>query len=324
MIRLLTSKIFKLALNLLMFKKSRRRLVVLTYHRVKQENDPLQTDDISVDHFEIHIRVLSSFFCILRLDEAVEKLTQGSLPAGAICITFDDGYANNHDIAFPVLRKYNVPAVFFIANGFLNGGCMWNDVVIEAIRRTSKAELDLTSIDLDVYRIDSVKKKAAAIELLLNQLKYRPTEKRWQDVNKLANLAEVDIPTDLMMTNDQIRNLHNSGMEIGGHTINHPILTQIDTKQANNEIATNKKQLENLIGNSIVSFAYPNGRPMRDYNEEHIKILKNCGYVAAVTTSWGAATSNIDLFQIPRITSWDKSSLKLILRIVKTYMEKSG
>jgi peptidoglycan/xylan/chitin deacetylase (PgdA/CDA1 family) len=201
---------------------------------------------------------------------------------------------------------------------------MWNDIVIESVRRTEKPELDLSAIGLGVYLINSVADKAQAVESILKQIKYRPMQQRLQDVRQLADIAGVTIPTDLMMTDTQVRNLHDSGMEIGGHTMNHPILTQISAGQAREEIGTNKQQLETIVGLPITSFAYPNGQPERDFDQTHIQMLKDCGYQAAVTTAWGSATQHCDPYQIPRIGSWDQSAIKLVLRVIKAYFENPG
>ncbi|MBN1378920.1 MAG: polysaccharide deacetylase family protein [Gammaproteobacteria bacterium] len=324
MIDIILGRLLRLIIRVSLLIQGKNRLVVLTYHRVKQEDDPLQPDDMNVGQFERHIKALSAFYRVLKPEEAVTRLRKNTLPAGAVCITFDDGYANNYDIALPVLLKYRAPAIFFIAGSFINGGCMWNDIVIESIRRTKNTVLDLSVIGFDSFAIKTIEEKASAIEAILNQLKYRPMQQRLKNVKQLANIAGVTTPTDLMMSDEQIRNLHEHGMEIGGHTMNHPILTQISTEQARDEISTNKKQLESLVGEQITSFAYPNGKPDQDYKQEHIELLKECGYQSAFTTAWGSAKQNGDPYQIPRISSWDGSGLKLALRVLKTFFETPG
>ena len=113
---------------------ARARLSVLIFHRVLPEPDPLFPDEMHARRFDVLCGWLTSWFKVLPLDEAVARLKAGTLPARAVCITFDDGYADNHHVALPILRRHGLVATFFIATGFLDGGRMWNDTVIEAIR----------------------------------------------------------------------------------------------------------------------------------------------------------------------------------------------
>ena len=123
----------------------RGRLTVLIFHRVRPEPDPLFPRELDAAAFRERLSWLRAWFNVLPLDDAVDALARGSLPVRAAAITFDDGYADNHDVALPILREMGVPATFFIATGFLDGGRMWNDTVIEAIRRTPKPMLDLSA-----------------------------------------------------------------------------------------------------------------------------------------------------------------------------------
>ena len=112
----------------------RASLCVLIYHRVRSSGDKLDTWNPSAEEFERQMALLSSCFEPLRLTEAIERLESRSLPRGAVAVTFDDGYADNFEVALPILRRHRVPATFFISTGYLDGGRMWNDTVVEAVR----------------------------------------------------------------------------------------------------------------------------------------------------------------------------------------------
>ena len=114
----------------------RARLSVLIFHRVLPRPDPLFPGVIDAAGFDAICRWVKGWFNVLALDDAARRLRDGSLPERALAITFDDGYADNHDVALPILLRHGLPATFFIATGFLDGGRMWNDTVIESIRRT--------------------------------------------------------------------------------------------------------------------------------------------------------------------------------------------
>ena len=112
----------------------KQRLSILIYHRVLQSPDPLRPGEPIVDEFRQRMNLLRRYFNPLPLVEAIDRLQAGELPERAVCVTFDDGYADNESVALPILKKSGIPATVFVATGFLNGGQMWNDTVIESIR----------------------------------------------------------------------------------------------------------------------------------------------------------------------------------------------
>jgi len=132
---------------------TRGRLSILIFHRVLAETDPLFPGEPNAAQFDKLCAHLRARFEVLPLSEAVTRLQQGSLPAGALAITFDDGYADNLSIAAPILRKHHLPATLFIATGYLDGGCMWNDKLIEAFRSTRNSEIDLRDLGLETYSV---------------------------------------------------------------------------------------------------------------------------------------------------------------------------
>ena len=114
------------------------RLTVMIFHRVLKEPDPLLPSEPDEQQFEARMRAVRAWFNVLPLAEAIGRLQAGALPARPLAISFDDGYADNFEVALPVLRKLGLPATFFVATGFLDGGCMWNDTVIETVRRSGE------------------------------------------------------------------------------------------------------------------------------------------------------------------------------------------
>src|SRR5262245_15955149 len=122
------TKAFRWLASVLSALPGRRALLILTFHRVLPEPDTL-LDDPSAAAFAELVDLFASLFRPLTVHEAVARLRAGELPPRSICITFDDGYANNCEVALPILHSKGVPATFFVSTGFLGGGCMWNDVV---------------------------------------------------------------------------------------------------------------------------------------------------------------------------------------------------
>lgn len=299
----------------------RGQLLILFYHRVLPEPDPFRPDDVDAASFDWHVATLARYFNVLPMGEALEKLQRGALPARAACVTFDDGYVDNLEIALPILERWGVPATFFLTTGFLDGALMWNDRVIEAIRHTDKSRLELGELGLESYNVDSLERRCHTAISVIRKLKYLPVSERNVAVSRVQEAAVVDMTDRLMMSAEEIEQLAEAGMEIGGHTVSHPILARITDDEAGAEISSNKGLLEEITGRRIALFAYPNGVPGVDYLAQHVQLVREAGFEAAVSTAWGAVGQDYDRYQLPRVMPWDNSQVRFQLRLVRSYME---
>ncbi|MEN6585489.1 MAG: polysaccharide deacetylase family protein [Sulfuricella sp.] len=302
---MLVNSVYKFIGNRLSPAGTRARLSILIYHRVLAETDPIFPNEVTAQLFDAQMARLKLVFNVLPLQEAVNKLNAGTLPARAACITFDDGYADNFTLATPILKKHGLHATFFIATAYLNGGRMFNDTVIEAIRHSSSDEIDLSTLGLGRYDVDNPQAKRDAINKILPKLKYLPLNQREDKVDELAHMvSDIPLANDLMMTTEQLKALHAAGMGVGGHTSHHPILATLDDAALRQEIAEGKEFLETTLGERMALFAYPNGKPDTDYLPRQVSIVRELGFDAAVSTQHGVATQTSDLFQLPRFTPW--------------------
>lgn len=294
------------------------RLLVLIFHRVLESPDPLRGGEVDTATFRWQMQLLREHFNVLPLDQAIDGIADGSLPRRAACITFDDGYADNVSLALPILKELGLPATFFIATGFLDGGRMWNDTVIEAIRG-APGELDLVDLGLQRYSLDSDAERRAAVADVLGSIKYHALGERESIAAAIAERGGASLPTDLMMSGGDVAALADAGMTIGGHTVNHPILKNLPIAEARAEILDGKARLEKLAGKPVTVFAYPNGKPGEDYERREIDLLRDCGFAGAVTTAWGVGSIGGDLFQLPRFTPWDRTPNRFVLRLLHNY-----
>ena len=292
-------------------------LSILIYHRVLARPDPLFPGEVDAALFERQLRLLKRFYAPLPLAEAVQRLQDGSLPARAACITFDDGYADNAQVALPLLQRHGLHATFFIATGYLDGGQMWNDTVIEAVRQAPAPVLDLRALGLDCLPVAELAQRRAAIATLLGQLKYLPFDRRQQLAMQIRRQAGATAGAPAMLSTAQLRQLHAAGMELGAHTVSHPILSTLPEQEARLDIANGKHQLESLIQAPVTLFAYPNGKAGRDYGASHVAMVHSLGFKAAVATDWGVARpgAGLDLLQLPRFTPWDRGRLAFLWRL---------
>lgn len=293
------------------------RLSVLIFHRVLPAPDPLFPDEMHAARFDELCRWLAAWFNVLPLDQAVQRLQAGTLPARAACITFDDGYADNHHVGMPILQRHGLTATFFIATGFLDGGRMWNDTIIETVRACQAPELDVSALGLGSHALSSVAEQQAAIAALIGHIKYRPVAERITLTEEIAGYAKVQLPQNLMMTSAEVKAMRHAGMQIGAHTVSHPILAKLTDAQAGVEIGDSKRFLQQLLGERITVFAYPNGKPGEDYSSQSVEVVRSLGFDAAVSTQWGISRMGDDPLQIKRFTPWDKTRLRFGMRLLR-------
>lgn len=298
---------------------ARGRLSVLTFHRVLPGPDPLFPELPDAASFEAQMRWVRSWFNVVPLQQGIDSLHAGTLPSRALAITFDDGYADNEEIAAPVLRRLGLCATFFVSTGFLDGSCMWNDQVTEAIRRCRTDEMNLESLGLKRYRVATVAERQRTIISLVLDVKHFEAERRRELVAAIEASTGSQAPKGLMMSPEQVRKLRQMGMQVGAHTVSHPILTRLSAQAALGEIADSKKHLEDLLRERVDLFAYPNGMPRRDYAAEHVQMVRECGFTAAVTTAQGAASAASDRFQLPRFAPWDRDRLRYGARLLANF-----
>ena len=290
------------------------KLSILQYHQVLSQPDPLMRGLITADNFEWHMKLISRYFTPLSLSSAIDLLQKNSLPANAICVTFDDGYQNNLSVALPILEKYNIPATIFIATGFSEGNTMWNDKVYHLFRDASRASLLLNGQDVELGDYDQ---RRQLLKELIDQLKYLPIETRNSELKKIYDENQIEPQKDLMLSPEEIAALAAKGIEIGAHTVNHPILAVLDEDQQFEEIAQCKRQLESWAGKPVLHFAYPNGIPNQDFTETTVNIVRNLGFKSAVATRKGVSTRESCIFKLHRFTPWDKTPLRFHLRLVQ-------
>jgi peptidoglycan/xylan/chitin deacetylase (PgdA/CDA1 family) len=300
------------------------RLSILIFHRVLAAPDALFPEEPDAAQFEALMAHVAARFRVLPLSDAIDALRHGTLPSRALAITFDDGYADNLSIALPILQRHRVPATVFVASGYLDGGAMWNDLVIEALRTTARDTLDLATIGLGRFTLDSTAARRHAIDAILAHLKYLPQAEREAHARRTLDLAAVDAPHGLMLTRPALAALAAAGVGIGAHTVTHPILARLDADAARREIAVSKHDLEAVAGKPVRLFAYPNGKPARDYTPEHVRMVAAAGFTAALSTAPGVARRDADVYQLPRFTPWSRKPLRFDLMMLRNLRQRDA
>lgn len=294
---------------------SRGKLSILLFHKVPDRADPLTPNELSVEQFNGVLDFLAETCNVLPLQEGIQALGQRNLPARSVCLTFDDGYVEWETNVAPALKRRALPATFFVCTEQLDGIPLWHERIIAAVRALPAQEAKLPFGFAKYRDLSALKSRVSLIAELQERLKYVSLPERMLAIQMLEAQAQSELIYPPQFNADSVRLLHSQGFDIGAHTIRHPILNECSHKESKQEIGRSREQLESIIGGKVSHFAYPNGRPLRDYRREHIDIVKACGYIAAVATGGGAANSQSDPFQLPRFTPWSASGSRLALQL---------
>lgn len=295
----------------------RNRVCVINYHRVLPSPEPLLASEPDVHTFRWHMELLARCFHVMPLQDALRAVALGKVPQRTVCITFDDGYRSIHELALPVLREFGLPATVFVTSGYIGQGSMWNDRIIDAVQTLPDGQLDLEDIGLGTYPLRNIAERKHSLELLIERSKYLPPAARDNLADRLDRLTVRAVPHDPMLTREMIIDLQRHGIDIGAHTVSHPILTSLDDEDARREIAGGKAQLEAILDKPVRLFAYPNGKAGKDFDARHVAMVRKAGFDAAFTTAAGSFGRGHDLFQLPRSRPWDGAPLTFGLRLLR-------
>jgi glycosyltransferase involved in cell wall biosynthesis/peptidoglycan/xylan/chitin deacetylase (PgdA/CDA1 family) len=277
---------------------------VLMFHKVPPGPDALVPSELTLAEFTSVIDFVDEHFEVLPLHDVVADMRRGKLRKGAACITFDDGYADWMGGAVPYLLKKKLHATFFLTTGQFDGTPMWHERVAHALRDFARPALDIPRLGMLQVPAATLEQRRRLRQQIEDLLKYMPVDEREDILAQLESDCGVRMADVARMPAADARQIHNLGFAIGTHTSRHPILNLCDDEEAYREIAEARESLAHLIGGPVASFAYPNGKPVKDFSARHIDMVRRAGYDFAVTTALGRAGAATPVFEIPRFTPW--------------------
>ena len=281
---------------------------VLMYHRIHPERAWL---NVSPEDFLWQMRLIKAFFTPISLGELVDCLRSGRLlPSRAVVITFDDGYRDNYEKAFPILRRLGIPATFFVTTGLIERpGYFWWDQV----RLGLKDEAQILEAWPEMREELAGLAHPQRVERVTERLKQIPHDRARRILERIClPVAPAEPET---MTWSQIREMVRAGMEVGSHTVSHPILAQQTREEVEWEVRHSKTVLEQQLGCPVEHFAYPNGRPC-DLQPDLPRILEEAGYLSACTTVERFVGAHSSVYGLERLgVSGFDPPVKFLLRL---------
>lgn len=282
----------------------RRGVLVFNYHRIGDDAASQPYDralwSASVDGFDAQVGHLARGFDVISprdLDYAL-----GDRKGRYALITFDDGYLDNYALAYPILRRHQVPAAFFIATGFIDKPSLpWWDEICWLLRTSPHAKIPLSPwISQPLHLKPDCN---SAIALMLARYKSLPSSDAEAMLHALRAAAGVRHPDNVdghWMNWDMIREMARGGMTIGGHTVNHPVLSRMPKEQQYREISGCAARLKAEVGCDMEYFAYPVGN-RTSFNEDTRACLEAMNVRHAFSYYGGYATQASPRYDIPRV-----------------------
>lgn len=267
-------------------------LPILAYHRVVEETDinspafPFEELNVSSfsHEFERQMEFISRRFRTITFSDLKKHVNgvKGELPLNPIIITFDDGYKDNHTIAFPILKKFGLKAVFFPVTSLVGGRFMEIERLSYSVKTSAIKELDLSDAGLGRLSLRTWPDRVRAKNVLTHELRRHGEQARSRLADLLFERLGAELPPCLgarmMLDWSEIREMADCGMEIGSHSASHPILSRISDERLREEVEGSRKELESRIGTEVCAFSYPAGGKI-EYVGEKVKLaVKEAGY----------------------------------------------
>ena len=284
-------------------------------------------------YFAEHLKILRQYVRPIRLQELSQALIDGNLPDRSVAVTFDDGYADNFHNAKPALERYDVPATFFLTTSYIgrNDEMWWDELDRILLVPAALPKSLRLSINGDTYNLKLTKRtfhynkvpsgrpgywrvwgnpRHRLCRLLRKLLRPLPEDERREVLDKLsawAGLKPVPSLAHRFLSLQEVVALDQGEMvEIGAHTMTHPVLAALPTASQRSEILGSKIRLQEVLGRPVTSFAYPYGS-RSDYTAETVSIVKEEGFTCACSNFAGLIEQSTERFQLPRfsVLNWN-------------------
>jgi peptidoglycan/xylan/chitin deacetylase (PgdA/CDA1 family) len=291
-------------------------LRVLTYHRIDEATRRPWLDpgliSASPKDFAKQMAYLASEYQIVSMSDvlaAVKTRNIKDLPPRAILVTFDDGYCDFEEQAWPILRRYKIPATLFVPTAYPDHPertFWWNDLY-QALHNTHhKGKLN-TSIGM--FSLSDTDSRNHAYQRLKNHLKTLPHTEATLTVSELCDLLDVPRALNNILGWNTLRKLQQEGLTLGAHTRTHPLLNRIPLHKARDEVLSSFDDLQREIGSVLPIFAYPGG----GFTNEVVSMLQREGVALAFTTKRGINhIPHIAPLRIQRINVGGRTSLPVL------------
>jgi peptidoglycan/xylan/chitin deacetylase (PgdA/CDA1 family) len=286
-------------------------LRILAYHRVAELRDTPAVDSRGVSAtpavFARQMQHLARYYDVIGMPQFLNAVENGRpLPKRAVLITFDDAYADFATIAWPILKRFRLPATMFVPTAYPDHRerAFWWDKLYQAFNATAKSEL--CRIPFGPLPLRSSEEKRRSLRMVQDYCTTIPDDEAMGLIDCVCSeLAKGLVYYGSVLSWDQLRRLAHEGLTLGSHTRTHPIMTRVTPARMREEIRASQKDLKREIGAAVPIFCYPNG----DHDDSVVSILKDEGILLGFTTLSGEnKTQSLDLLRLRRVVITPRTS----------------
>jgi peptidoglycan/xylan/chitin deacetylase (PgdA/CDA1 family) len=265
---------------------------ILGYHRIidvpVEDEYPYDVELVScgVAAFALQMRHLRDHWRPISLPYLMELVDAGKPPPpGAVVVTFDDGFSDCYENAFPVLHEMKIPATVFVTTEYIDRqSTIWYEQLSHAVLTSRHQRLWVDGPGELLLR--SVRERREAVKKLLRWIKRVPNAARLQAVTQIQRQLEVDgaklDPRSAPLTWAQITTMSEAGVDFGSHSVTHPVLSMVDDESLAFELRDSKLRIEQMVGKPAISFAYPDGSEDA-FNAKVLAAVRDAGYRCALS-----------------------------------------
>ena len=254
------------------------------------------------------MRHVKKYYSVVTMDDVADRLAKKEdFIVPSIIITFDDGFANNYTLAYPILKELGLPAMIYLTTGFIGTKeTPWVDDLMELLSVTKGERLCFPELLGDeVLDIRTRRQKRHAVSRLFQVMLRLDHQRKIQSMNKLVNILRIDdISCDnadrKMLNWQEVIEMSKNNIYFGAHTVTHPTLSKMDLPEAKREIYESKRELEKRLGNKVKHFAIPNGKK-EDFSGNLKQYCKDIGMDTVVSAEPGLVSSQSDQYFLKRI-----------------------
>lgn len=287
-------------------------LYVLAYHRVgaPSVHDSLDPGLVNAwaDPFAAQMDLLVRGYRPVDMEEVLRSVRSGTrLPRNAVLVTFDDGYRDFGELAFPILQERGIRPLLFVASGCVGEDRFWWDQLYRLIMDPSRSEI---SSPFGLLPLDSPESRRELLARWLDYAREEPFETVRREISSLWDAVEAKPDSPPVTLNwDDLRRLDRLGVSVAPHSHSHPILSHLPLESARREIRLSRQRIEEEIGHVPPVFAYPDGKK-RSVSPGLGDILREEGFELAFTMIEGRARLDRDPpLMLPRIGTMRSWSL---------------
>lgn len=285
--------------------------IILYGHRVSDDHEGYLAG-LKPEWLDAQLAYLGKHYRFLALSELVGYLERGEkVPERSVVITFDDGFRDNYTHAFPLFKKHQVPATIFLTTGCLDSGqlpwsqrlgCLFQQTTVPSLTHSLTHNLPLP--------LQSPQERKSAYNTVKDPIKKMGRTERETVLTELEGLWETQAPVDRMMTWDMAREMTAAGMEMGAHTVTHPLLANLPEDEAREEMLNSKERLREELGFERPAFCFPAG----SRTPQLIELAKTLGFRSVFDSNRQTRINKfpaVDSFHLSRLGLPEASAIHL-------------